>query len=141
IGYVETVLRQDGLTHQVETVILNPSYPDPFLNGVSPVATATNASIRTRAGKFATPYTMNSAVTLEQSLKKGWRFSVSYDVTRGVHLVRTRNINAPYPGIALPADLFNRLNSTNPIEQAAARAQVDQMRPLYPNIGNIYQFE
>ncbi len=141
IGNVETVLRQDGLTHQVETVILNPSYPDPFLNGASAVPSATNASIRTQAANLAAPYTMNSAITLEQSLKKGWRFSTSYDVTRGVHLIRTRNINAPYPGTPLPTDLFNALNSTNPLEQAAARAQVDQMRPLYPNIGNIYQFE
>ena len=66
---------------------------------------------------------------------------MSYDVTRGVHLIRTRNINAPYPGTPLSADLFAQLNSRDPLEQAAARAQVDRMRPLYPNIGNIYQFE
>jgi hypothetical protein len=141
IANVETVLRQDGLTHQVETVILNPSYPDPFVNGSSAIPTANNASIRTRASNFAAPYTINSAVTLEQSLKKGWRFSTSFDVTRGVHLLRTRNINAPYPGTLLPEDLFNQLNSSDPLQQAAARAEVDRMRPLYPNIGNIYQFE
>jgi len=78
---------------------------------------------------------------LEQSLKKGWRFSVSYDVTRGVHLLRSRNINAPYPGTPLPDDLLNRLNSSDATFQAAARAEVDRMRPLYPTIGNIYQFE
>ena len=141
IGNVETVLRQDGLLHQVETVILNPSYPDPFLNGASSVPTANNSSIRTSAANLAAPYTINTAATLEQNLKKGWRFSVSYDVTRGVHLIRTRNVNAPFPGIPLSAELFDRLNSKDPVEQAAARDQVDRMRPLYPNIGNIYQFE
>jgi hypothetical protein len=38
-------------------------------------------------------------------------------------------------------ELFDRLNSRNPAVQAAARNEVDRMRPLYPNIGNIYQFE
>jgi hypothetical protein len=141
IGNVETVLRQDGLTHQVETVILNPSYPDPFLNGASATTTGGTASIRTRAANLTAPYTINSAVTLEQSLSKGWRFSTSFDVTRGVHLIRTRNINAPYPGRPLPGALFDRLNASDPLQQAAARAEVDRMRPLYPNIGNVYQFE
>jgi len=38
-------------------------------------------------------------------------FSMSFDTARGVHLIRTRNINAPYPGTPLPIDLFNELNS------------------------------
>src|SRR6185295_1677689 len=75
------------------------------------------------------------------NLKKGWRFTTSYDITRGVHQIRTRNINAPYPGTALSADLFNRLNSRAADVQALARDEVDRMRPLYPPVGNIYQFE
>ena len=63
-------------------------------------------------------------------------FSMSFDTARGVHLIRTRNINAPYPGTPLPIDLFNELNSFNPDAQAAARVQLDRMRPLYPNVGN-----
>src|SRR5262249_15891271 len=47
----------------------------------------------------------------------------------------------PYPGTPLPADLFAALNSSDPAVQAAARTQVDQMRPLYPRTGNVYQFE
>src|SRR5439155_13602578 len=102
IGNTETVLRQGGSTHQVETVILNPSYPEPFANGASSTITGNNASIRTRDAKLVAPYTINSAVTLEQNIKKGWRFSTSLDITRGVHIIRTRNINAPYPGTPLP---------------------------------------
>jgi hypothetical protein len=137
----ETVKREDGLNHQVETVIQSPTYPDPFLNGVPATPTADSATIRTLDPKLRAGYTINSAVTLEQSLTKGWRFSLTFDVTRGEHLLRTRNINAPYPGTALPADLFAALNSTDPAVQAAARAQVDQMRPLYPRTGNVYQSE
>jgi hypothetical protein len=141
LGNIETLRRQDGFGHQVETVILNPSYPDPFLNAGSSTTGTNNASIRTRDPKLLAPYTINSALTLEQSLKKGWRFSTSFDVTRGVHLIRTRNINAPYPGTPLPAALFDRLNSIVPSVQASARDEVDRMRPLYPNVGNVYQFE
>ena len=141
IGNVESVIRQNGLGHQVETVILFPSYPNPFLNGESSTPSASTATIRTSAANLAAPYTINTAATLEQSLKRGWRFSVSYDVTRGVHLLRTRNINAPYPGTPLGDDLYNRLNSFDPLVQAAARDEVDRMRPLYPTTGNVYQYE
>jgi hypothetical protein len=141
IGDVENFKRQDGLGHQVETVDLNPSYPNPFFNLDVRATGTNNASIRTIDSNLAAPYIINSALTWEQNLKKGWRFSASFDTARGVHLIRTRNINAPYPGTPLPIDLFNELNSFNPDAQAAARAQVDRMRPLYPNVGNIYQFE
>jgi len=140
LGNIETVRRQDGLGHQVETVILNPSYPNPFENGVSST-NPNNASIRAIDPTLVAPYSINTAITLEQNLKKGWRFAVSYDVTRGVHQIRTRNTNAPYPGTPLPEDLFNRLNSRNPEVQALARDAVDRMRPLYPIIGNLYEFE
>jgi Carboxypeptidase regulatory-like domain len=143
IGNTETLRRQDGMNHQVEIVVLNPSYPDPFLNDSASSSGTNNGSIRTRARDFNAPYTVNSALTLEQNMKKGWRFSTSIDFTRGVHLMRTRNINAPYPGTLLPQDLFDRLNSRIPSVQAEAREEVDRMRPLYPSgiVGNIYQFE
>jgi hypothetical protein len=139
--YVESVKRQDGSGHQVETVILNPSYPNPYLNAGNAPGGTSNDSIRSIDPHLGAPATINSALTWEQNLKKGWRFSTSFDITRGVHLIRTRNMNAPYPGTPLPTDLFNRLNSFNPAMQAAARDQVDRMRPLYPNVGNIYQYE
>jgi hypothetical protein len=87
------------------------------------------------------PYNINSLVSLEQVLPKGWRFAASADTTRGVHVVRTRNINAPFPGTPLPDDLLARLNSADPSVRAPARTQVDQLRPYYPVAGNLYQFE
>ena len=141
IFYIETVRRQDGSGHQIETVILNPSYPDPHLAAGTNSLATTNASIRAFDPHLVVPSTINSAFTWEQNLKRGWRVSTSFDLTRGVHLIRTRNVNAPYPGTPLPIDLFNQLNSFDPAVQAAARDQVDRMRPLYPNVGNLYQFE
>ena len=140
IGNTESALRNSP-NHQIETVILNPSYPDPFANLDPASLSTTNASITTAARNLTAPYVINTALTWEQNLRKGWRFSASYDVSRGVHLIRTRNINAPHPGTPLPPDLFNQLNSFDPAAQAAARDQVDRMRPLYPNVGNVYQLE
>jgi hypothetical protein len=141
IGNIETFRRQDGTPgRQVETVILNPSYPDPFQNGTAAPGT-NNSSIRALHPGLAAPYTINTAFTLEQNLVKGWRFSTSFDVTRGAHFIRTRNTNAPFPGTPLSTDLFDRLNSRTPAIQAAARDEVDRMRPLYPYVGNINQFE
>jgi hypothetical protein len=140
IGNTESVLRNSP-NHQIETVILNPSYPDPYANLDPASLSTTNASITTAARNLTAPYVINTALTWEQNLRKGWRFSASYDVSRGVHLIRTRNINAPYPGTPLPPDLFNQLNSFDPAAQAAARDQVDRMRPLYPNVGNVYRIE
>src|SRR5207302_1858269 len=115
--------------------------PNPYANLDPASLSTTNASITTAARNLTSPYVINSAFTWEQNLKKGWRFSTSYDVSRGVHLMRTRNLNTPFPGTPLPSDLFNRLNSFDPAVRAAARAQVDRMRPLYPNVGNVYQLE
>jgi hypothetical protein len=140
IGYTETVMRSSP-GHQIETVISNPSYPNPYANLDPTTLSQSNASIRTQAANLVSPYLVNTALTWEQNIKKGWRISTSFDTTKGVHLIRTRNITAPYPGTPLPPDLFGALNSFDPSIQAAARNQVDQMRPLYPNIGNIYQFE
>jgi hypothetical protein len=139
LGNTEQLERQNG-ANQIETVITNPSYPDPFAGGVL-TANAVNGSIRTRAPNLVAPYTFISAWTLEQDLRKGWKFSTSFDVNRAVHLTRSRNINAPYPGGPLSADLFSRLNSLDPAVQLPAQAEVDAMRPFYPVVGNIYQYE
>jgi len=141
IGSVEQLLRQDGKTRQFQTVITNPSYPDPFLNGTGSTTGITSTSFRVQDPNLAAPYSFNTQVSLEQNLVKGWRFGASINATRGVRLIRTRNINAPYPGTPLSDELLTRLNSFDPAVQAAAREEVDRMRPYYPIAGNILQFE
>src|SRR6185436_9932287 len=94
-----------------------------------------------KAPDLHTPYSVNSAITLEETLPKNWRGSVSVDVTRGVGIIRTRNINAPFPGTPLSDDLQSRLNSSNPAIQAAARTEVDRLKPFFPVVGNINMYE
>jgi hypothetical protein len=47
---------------------------------------------------LALPYTINSSISVERRLPHGLFASVGYDHIRGVHLYRSRNINAPLPG-------------------------------------------
>ncbi len=141
IGNVEQLLRFDGTTRQFETIILNPSFPNPFLSGSSTTSGTGNSTLRIRDPQLRAASNVNGAVTLEQTLPKAWRFAVSVDQTRGMNTVRTRNINAPYPGTPLSTDLQNRLNSRDASIQTAARAEVDRMRPMYPYINNLFSFE
>src|SRR5206468_11120681 len=94
-------------------VIRFPYYPDPFLNATGTVAPAPPTSLRAREADLATPYNINSSISLEQQLPKGLALTLSWDSIRGVHLYRSRNINAPFadappnplrPGTLLPPD-------------------------------------
>src|SRR5260370_42287839 len=42
-----------------------------------------------------------SAIGIERQLPKGITISTNYLQTRGVHQLRSRNINAPFPGIGV----------------------------------------
>ena len=92
-GTVASLLRLDG-TRQLQTVIRNPSYPDPFLTGGG-VEAIPPTSLRERAGDLALPYTVNSSISIEKRLPKGLFAAVTYDFVRGIRLYRSRNINAP----------------------------------------------
>ena len=137
----ETVLRNSGGATQT---VLNIAFPT-YIAGQTPPeaarASMNAGSIYIRSPRLEAPYNINSLISLEQALPKGWRFAASVDTTRGEHLIRTRNINAPFPGTPLPEDLLARLNSSDANLRAAARTQVDQLRPYYPMVGNLYQFE
>jgi len=93
---VEQVLRLDG-TRQQQIVIRFPSYPDPFLNANGGVSPAPPTSLRVRAADLATPYSINSSISIEQQLPKGLGLTFPWDSTRGVRLYRSRNINSPLP--------------------------------------------
>ena len=95
-GTVLSLLRLDG-TRQTQVVIRNPSYPDPFAGGATGEVILP-ASVRAAAGNLALPYTLNSSLSLERRFPNGLSLALSYDVVRGVHLYRSRNINAPLPG-------------------------------------------
>ncbi len=108
---VEQLLRLDG-TRQLQIIVRNPAtYPN-----VPQGAALPPASLRVRAPDLATPYEMNASVSLEQSLGRDLGVTFSWDSQRGLHLYRSRNINAPIPGTSVRPDPtrgnLNQLEST-----------------------------
>ncbi|HYP49831.1 MAG TPA: TonB-dependent receptor, partial [Pyrinomonadaceae bacterium] len=109
------------------------SQPIFTLNGVTNVPTAAQVAalvpgssvVRRLAEDIRSPYTMQSALSVERQLPFRTTLSLTYLSTRTQDLLRTRNINAPVcpPTVVCPTG-------------AAANA----LRPD-PTLGNIYQFE
>jgi len=149
MGNWEQLLRSNSPNAQTSFEVLNPTFPVPDMSTLVALANnapTTSTTLRTRADDYASGYTMQPSFSVDQSLPKGHRLSFNFQLSRGVHQSRNRNINAPYPGYQLPDEIFALLNyrSSNPTDQAAVRAQgramVDAMRPD-PTRGNISQNE
>jgi len=127
IGSYEQLLRGNGTTQQFNTVISNPSYPDPTPSLLEASTIGVNSSFQTRVKDLVSPYTINMQLALNQTLKKGWRVSPSFNINRGVHQLRNRNINAPYPG--------------TPLDPLITQEEIDLLRPYFPIVSRINQFE
>jgi uncharacterized membrane protein YgcG len=143
MGNWEQLLRNTA-SYQTDYVVLNPSYPS--VDSASLIAQSTNTTLRVRADDYIAGYSIQPSFSIDQNLPKGHRVSVNFQINRGVHQSRNRNINAPYPGTPLPQEVLDLLNyrSFDPAEQemkrAEGRAIVDAMRPD-PTLGNISQAE
>ncbi len=125
--------RQSGFTSgQRSVTIQSPGYPDPTLSGTVSPSNISTISTRILAKDAVQPYGVNSTFAWEQSMPKGMTVSVNYSISRGFRQNRNININAPWPGTALPEDLFDALNSRDPAKKSAARAILDTMRPFFP---------
>jgi len=98
---VEIQRRYDG-TRQSQTVISNPSYPDPFQSGDVTVVPPT--SVRVTDAHIVAPYEMISSISLERTFSNNLFLSGKYEYKRGVHLFRGRNLNAPLPGQSTRSD-------------------------------------
>ncbi len=128
LSYYEQLIRGDGTIRQFNTEISNPSYPDPFAGGVSAITTGTGSTLQRKDKNLTSPYAINSQISLTETLPKNWRISTNFNFTRQVHQIRNRNINAPYPGTPLDPLLLTR-------------DQIDMLKPFYPLVSRINQFE
>jgi hypothetical protein len=90
-------LRQNGIVQQ-NYVINQP----PFFPVAPPVSALTDhlvpQAIYEVDSRIQAPQIFQYAVTLERQLPKNISVSLSYTNSRGVHQLRSRNINAPLPG-------------------------------------------
>jgi hypothetical protein len=115
-----SVIRSTGLRQQFLVTANQPNglaILDTFPNPPSVAElTAFNVPQTTRrvAPDLQSPYTIETALSVERQLPRNVTLSVSYIGARTLHVLRSRNINAPVPGTGF--------------------------RP-FGNIGNIFQYE
>lgn len=134
---VLNTIRQDGRS-QVQYIVTNNQailgQPVFRLDGVENVPTADQLAAVTPlantpfrlADNFQAPYTMQGVIGFDRQLTKTTVFNFSYRAGRSLHLLRTRNINAP----VCPAGVVCPTN----------QAQLQLLRPD-PTQGNIYLYE
>ncbi|HEX4165317.1 MAG TPA: TonB-dependent receptor, partial [Bryobacteraceae bacterium] len=75
--------------------LLNPAYPNPFIDGVSPAMQPFN--IYRFNPRLRTPYIIMYSVALEHQLTKTSTVAATYRGSVGVSLFESLNINQPYP--------------------------------------------
>ncbi|PYS38727.1 MAG: hypothetical protein DMF71_16375 [Acidobacteria bacterium] len=103
--------RYDGHTEQ-QYIVTNPGLLGLFPTVPSPSALLTLQQPQTiwrRAADITEPYYVQSSISIERSLPRHTTLSISYLDTRGLHQLRSRNLNAPAPGTGVRpfGDAFN----------------------------------
>jgi len=82
------LIRYDG-SRLLQYLINNPPYPDPFAIGPTSIVTL-DPTVRI-------PYVVQYGAGIERQLAKSTTLTVNYTGLRGVHLFRSRDVNAPPP--------------------------------------------
>jgi hypothetical protein len=94
VAPVASLYLHNGQTLRSYT-IFHPSYPDPFAGGVSLLNVPSN--ITELASDIQIPYTFQYGTTVERQLTKSASLVVGYRASRGHHLFRSVDVNAPLP--------------------------------------------
>lgn len=90
--------RLNGITQQ-QFVVPFPNFFPIFPSAAALDASRVPQAVRRVDSNLHAPYMMQSAVGVDRQLPKNVSLSVNYTNTRGVHNLRSRDINAPFPGI------------------------------------------
>jgi len=86
-----------------QIVISNPSYPNPFPPGVTPLQAT--PSIVTIDPGIRLPYLLQGSLAVERRIGRRQNFlTLELMTVRGVGLYRTRDVNAPLPGTMIVPD-------------------------------------
>ena len=90
----EQSLRVDG-RQQLDTVILNPGFPDPLTGGQAQRLPASRIQVDPN---LRLPQIAMASLGYDQTLAGNLRLMTQYAYRRGLHQLRGRNINAPFGG-------------------------------------------
>jgi len=117
----EQTIRVDG-THQLDQVIINPSYPDVGTDGIALAAS------RIQLGPQLTQPTIHQAsIGYERPFGEWGNFRSDYMMTRAHDVLRSVNVNAPFNGVRpnLSAGNITEIGSTG--QRASDRISVGML--------------
>ena len=95
--------RFDGVA-QRQYIVTNPDFY-PIVPSAQSL-TAAIPSIQRNAADLRAPYILQSALTVERQLTSTTTFAATYTNSHGLHLLRSRNVNAPLPGVVSSEALY-----------------------------------
>ncbi|MFV0390254.1 MAG: TonB-dependent receptor plug domain-containing protein [Pyrinomonadaceae bacterium] len=93
---LSTIVSNDGRKGN-DIIILNPSYPDPFLSGTT--AQTLPPSIMQKADNLKNPTTFITKTGFNFRINSKYNLEGFYTFRRGLHQFRSRDVNAPINGI------------------------------------------
>ena len=96
-----SALRYNG-TVQQQYVITNPDFYPSIPSIPALIAFQTTQTIQRISPTLRAPYIMQSAVSVERQLPHNTTLAITYANAHGLHLLRSRDINAPLPGTFNP---------------------------------------
>jgi hypothetical protein len=114
VNQVLTAQQFNGITQQ-RYIVQNPTFYLGDVPDLSQLSSQPVATYQIDRGLVA-PRIIQSAVGIERQLPKNITVSLNYTNSRGVHQLRTRNINAPLPG-TYPGNPIYPLGNANPLYQ------------------------
>lgn len=94
-------LRYNGKTQQ-QYIVMNPTFYPVVPSQAYLEGTLAPQAKREKYADLRTPYILQAALGVDRQLPRNTSLSVTYAFSRGVHMLRTRNINAPLPDGTLP---------------------------------------
>jgi hypothetical protein len=141
-GITADTTRLDG-EHQLQIVIQRPDF-FPNVPATFTGAEVRQATIKEKDPSLNAPYQIITSIGYERQLP--WKLfgSIQYEYQRGVHLLLTRDINAPLPGIGAPQSGSRPLADQGQIlqyESVGTSVRHDMLVTLRGNIGRRFSFQ
>lgn len=98
-----TADRMNGIVQQ-QYAVDNPDFFSEIPSPASLLGYRTSQVVEEVSSRLRAPYIVQSAITVERQLPAGTTVAVTYTNSRGVHMLRSTDINAPLPGTYTPGE-------------------------------------
>jgi hypothetical protein len=105
-------LRLNGINQQSYTV-LNPDFFPLIPSAATLASFAVPSSVYQLSGGLQAPYTLQSVFSVERQLPHNLTIATSYINIRTLHVLRTRQLNAPLPGTFVPGVVDSGIRPLN----------------------------